>query len=96
VLPILETTHSEDGLNYTTRFQFCGLGSCSLTRTATIGGGADDLECSGDCADEKCKCTLFKLNMRAEKDKAKWELAAKGSTKIVHKKDYYYRCFCLK
>ena len=98
VLPILETTYSKDGVDYTTRFQFCGLGACSLTRTGKVGlfAGDDDLECSGDCTDKKCKCTMFKLDMRINSGAAKWELAAKGSTKIDHKAGYYYRCFCLK
>jgi hypothetical protein len=95
VLPILETTHSKDGVDYTTRFQFCGLSACSLTRTKTLGVG-DDLECSGDCADTKCKCTLFRLSMRAKHDQAKWELAAKGGKKIGPENGYYYPCFCLK
>jgi hypothetical protein len=93
VLPIFETTHTEDGVDYTVRLQVCETGGCALTRTK---GPPTTLVCSGDCADAKCKCTLFKLNMGTKADEAKWELVAKGGKTVNHQKGYYYRCYCLR
>ena len=95
VLPIFEVTHSDGGVDYKARLQLCATGDCALTRTKGL-GAPDQLTCSGDCADTKCKCTLFRLSTSAKPADAKWELVAKGGKTVDHAKGYYYRCFCLK
>lgn len=92
VRPILEITHTEDGVEYKTRFQLCtGTGDCHLERSMM-----GDMECTGDCADKKCKCTMFRLPTGGKPEDARWELVAKGGKSVKHEKGYYYRCFCLK
>ena len=94
VRPILETTHSEGGVDYTARFQLCeDTGLCSLERFA---GTPDTVACTGECPNKECKCTLFSLNVRDEPGEAKWKLAAKGGAQIKYEGRFYYRCFCLK
>jgi hypothetical protein len=98
VLPILEAEHTEAGETYTTRFQLCGTGTCSLSRTKVIGGssGPDQMKCSGDC-EGGCKCTLFSLQVKgADAKTAKWKLVAKSGKSVDHVGGVYYRCFCLK
>jgi len=95
VRPILETKHEEKFGRFTVRFQFCdeGMGLCTLERT---GGEENKVACTGDCANNKCNCALFQLNMGDDPAKAKWEIASSGNNKISYQPGYYYRCFCLK
>jgi len=94
VSPVFELTHTDDGVDYTARLQLCGTGDCTLLRQKA--STVDKLTCAGQCADEKCKCTLFRLKMSGEPEKAKWELVAKALKGVPHENGYYYRCFCLK
>ena len=95
VQPILEVTHTEDGVDYKARLELCaGTGLCTLERTKSL--PADDLQCTGDCSDKKCKCTLFRMPTGGKPEEATWQLVAKGGKTVSHQKGYYYRCFCLK
>ncbi|MFL6590939.1 MAG: hypothetical protein ACJ8M4_12295 [Chthoniobacterales bacterium] len=92
VRPILESTRTEDGVEYKVRYQLCSMGLCSGERTS--GSGPDKLACTGDCGVKACKCTLFRL---AQKDSsATWDLVAKTGKQVDVEANYYYRCFCLK
>ena len=91
VRPVLETINTEDGVDYNVRFELCGdTGFCALERLL------QNISCTGKCPNEKCKCTLFALDLRADPAKAKWKLVAKGGKEVTHEPGYYYRCFCLK
>lgn len=95
VQPILEITHTEDLVDYKARLELCaGMGGCVLERTKSV--PSDDLQCTGDCTDKKCKCTLFKLPTKGKPEDARWQIVAKGGKTVSHQKDFYYRCFCLK
>jgi hypothetical protein len=109
VSPILETSHTLDGVDYTVRFVPCSsMGACAMTKTVTpqISGQTVEVTCEGKC-DGDCKCTLFRLKVKKSKgDKAagakwsakdaKWEYVAPGNKKATREDGYYYRCFCVK
>jgi hypothetical protein len=93
VVPVLETRDPKDSTK-TRRLQLCGTGACSLKRQKHDSG--DTWLCSGKCENEKCKCTLFKLNMTLDPGKAKWLLMSEDGKEVPHENSQYYRCFCVK
>ena len=104
VKPILEGELTKGGVNYTVRYQLCGLGSCDITNVPVHDSPLEkhqEVKCTGKCEGE-CKCTLFRLQVAPKapaafdpKD-AKWELIAKTDEQVKHDGSYVYRCFCLK